>query len=158
MIRAAARRRPDGSPHPVAALARHSAVRFLLVGGVSYLFDAGSLYLLHGVARLSLALATTLAFGLNLAVNFGLNRLLTFHGATEGAAGRQLARYLVLVGANFLTTFVLVNGLAALGMNYLVAKTIATVLNAVGNYFAYRLWVFRLPAADPVEPVPVRRG
>lgn len=158
MIRAAARRRRDGSAHPLAALARHSAVRFLLVGGVSYLFDAGSLYLLHGVARLPLGLSTTLAFGLNLAVNFGLNRVMTFHGASEGAAGRQLARYLVLVGVNFVTTFSIVTGLAALGLNYLVAKTIATVLNAVGNYFAYRHWVFRGPAQDPVEPVPVHRG
>ncbi len=154
-IRTAPAGQPAGRAGRLAVVARHSAVRFVLVGGVSYVCDAGSLYLLHGVAGVPLALATTLAFGLNLAVNFGLNRALTFDGATRGAAGGQLVRYLILVGVNFLSTFALVNGLAAAGLNYLVAKTIATALNAVLNYFAYRHWVFRAPEPDEVaEPAP----
>jgi putative flippase GtrA len=49
----------------------------------------------------------------------------------------------VLTGINYLITLAIVNGLAALGMSYLLAKVIATAVIAGINYIAYRNWVFR---------------
>ncbi|MEU4419563.1 GtrA family protein [Actinoplanes sp. NPDC024001] len=119
----------------------HSATRFLLVGGFSYAFDVGLLILLHGVLAVPLAVATSASFLFTLLVNFGLNRIFAFR--STGLVGVALLRYLVLVLVNYVTTLLLVTGLDALGVSYVVAKTVATVGNAVMNYVAYRRWVFR---------------
>lgn len=135
---------------------RHSAVRYLLVGLLSYLTDAGSLWLLHGVLSVPLAVATTVAYAASFVVNFGLNRNVVFPDGRDRGRGisRQLVRYVILVVANYLATLAIVLGLADAGLNYLAAKTIAVVVIAIGNYFAYRYWVFA--ASARATPVPAR--
>lgn len=127
--------------------ARHSATRFLAVGVLSYAFDLGVLAALHGGLGVPLALATTLAFLSTLALNFGLNKVFAFR--STALAGPAFVRYLVLVAVNYATTLIMVTGLAWLGLSYLLAKTLAVIVNAVLNYFAYRYWVFHNPAASP---------
>ncbi|MFJ8580462.1 GtrA family protein [Micromonospora sp. NPDC093277] len=122
-------------------LLSHSASRFLLVGGLSYLFDLGLLVVLHGFVGISLPVATTLAFGVTLLLNFGLNRAFAFRSTS--LAGPAFLRYLLLVGFNYLLTLLMVTGLAGLGVSYVVAKTGATAVISVLNYVAYRWWVFR---------------
>ena len=87
----------------------HSAVRFLVVGGLSLVVDTGSLIVFHGWLGIWLPLATTMAFGVAFVVNFGLNRLWAF--GSGGHMGRQLTRYGYLVIANLCLTVVLVQGL-----------------------------------------------
>lgn len=120
----------------------HSASRFLLVGVLSYLFDLGVLVVLHGQLGVSLAVATTVAFGAALLFNFGLNRAFAFRSA--GLVGPAFVRYLVLVVVNYVLALLMVTGFAALGVSYVVAKTGATAVNALLNYNAYRWWVFRV--------------
>ena len=118
-----------------------SLPRFLIIGVLSFIVDAGTLFLTHGVLKIWLPLATTLAYGLSFVVNFGLNRRWAF-GST-GALTGQAARYIALVGVNFLITLAMVNGIAALGVSYLLAKVLATAVIAGVNYLAYRNWIFR---------------
>lgn len=135
-------------------LLRHSAARYVLVGGLSYVTDAGGLWLLHGVAGVPLAAATTVAYAASFAVNFGLNRRVVFPGGR--GMGTQLFRYVILVVANYIATMVVVLGLTGAGLNYLAAKTVAVVVIAVANYFLYRHWVFatrRPPLAARPEPL-----
>jgi putative flippase GtrA len=131
---------------------RHSTVRYLLVGGLSYLTDIGMLWLLHSALSVSLAIATALAYATGFVVNFGINRTMVFPGGP--GLGTQLFRYVTLVVANCLTTLAVVLGLSTAGLNYLAAKTIAVVLLAIANYSAYRHWVFGRPATTArVEPL-----
>jgi putative flippase GtrA len=125
----------------VRTVSAHSASRFLLVGGISYAFDLTTLVVLHGVFKIALSVATTLAFAAALAINFGLNRAFAFR--SRSLVGPALVKYLVLVGVNYLTTLLIVLGLTALGLSYVVAKTLATAVNAVMNYVAYRGWIFK---------------
>ncbi len=115
--------------------------RFLLVGVVSYLTDAGTLALLHSGGGVPLLVATSIAFAVGLAVNYGLNRVLTFGSAAP--VGSEVTRYLLLVLANYVVTLALVGGLTAVGLPYLGSKTVATVVLSVANFVAYRSWVFR---------------
>jgi putative flippase GtrA len=131
--------RPDGHVVHTGATPS-SALRFLVVGGLSFVTDAGALYLLHGVLRVWLPAATALAFGCAFVVNFGLNRIWAFRAG--GAVARQLRRYLALVLANLLLTVALVPGLAWLGLPYLVAKVCTTAMLTVVNYAVSRRWVF----------------
>ncbi len=130
-----------GLAESVISLSRHSAVRFVLVGGASFVADAGALFLLHGVLRLWLPLATVLAYGVAFVINFGLNRGWAF-GST-GALGGQVHRYLWLVAANLVLTVVGVQGLTWLGLVYLGSKLVTSTVLAVLNYVAFRRWVFR---------------
>jgi len=130
--------------------------RFLLVGGLCYTIDVGTLVLLHGGLRVPLAAATSLAFMAVLAVNFGLNKAFVFRSGT--LAGPAFAKYLMLVGLNYCATVATVTGLTALGLSYVAAKTTSTIVNAVVNYAAFRWWIFRSPVArrprSPGRPAP----
>ncbi len=127
----------DRARRPVSA----SLPRFLVIGALSFAVDLGTLFVAHGVLRIWLPLATTLAYAVAFTINFSLNRFWAF-GSTA-AVGHQVARYLLLTGVNYVVTVAVVTGLAAAGLQYLVAKVIAATVIAAGNYLAYRLWVFR---------------
>jgi putative flippase GtrA len=121
-------------------VARSSGLRYIVVGVLSFVTDAGALFVLHGLLHVWLPLATGLAFASAFVVNFGLNRVWAFRAS--GAVGRQLRRYLSLVAANLVATVVLVPALTSLGLPYLVAKACTTVLLAIVNYFVSRKWIF----------------
>ncbi len=118
----------------------HSAVRFLVVGGLSLVVDTGSLIVFHGWLGIWLPLATTMAFGVAFVVNFGLNRLWAF--GSGGHMGRQLTRYSYLVIANLCLTVVLVQGLTWAGLPYVASKLITAVILAIANYLVSRKWIF----------------
>lgn len=127
-------------------LSRHPAARYLVVGSAVFLVDLGSLRLLHGTVGMPLAAATVAAFCIAFVVNFAASRQWTFAGtARAGRAHHQLARYLVLVGLNLGSTVGIVVGLSHVGLSYLLAKVVAAAVNACGNFFAYRHWVFAAP-------------
>ena len=128
------------------AMLRRRAVRFVIVGVLSLAADTGALFVLHGVARIWLPLATGLAYVLAFGVNFGLNRAWVFDNSASLAP--QLGKYLLLVLANLGSTVILVPTLAAAGLPYLIAKLITAAGLAVINFFISRHWIF--PARQPV--------
>jgi putative flippase GtrA len=128
-------------PGLLRGLLAHSATRYLIIGGLSFAVDVGVLFVAHGMLDVLLPVATTAAFLTSFAVNFGLNRVWSF--GSRSPVGRQLVRYVTLVAVNTMLTVLLVSGLAAIGVQYLVAKTVATAGLIVLNYAAYRMWVFR---------------
>jgi putative flippase GtrA len=97
---------------------------------------------LHGALNIPLAVATACAFCSAFALNFTLSRQWTFPTGRSGSTTGQLTRYGILVVVNLGLTVLIVTGLAAAGLNYLVAKAVATAIVALGNFFAYRHWVF----------------
>jgi len=130
----------------VTPMHQRPALRWLIAGTATFLIDIGSLKLLHGTLDLGLALSTVIAFAVAFAFNFTAARQWAFaRTAREGEPRRQLVRYAVLVAINLCSTLLIVVGLAAAGVPYLDAKVVAASLNAVGNYLAYRHWVFAAP-------------
>lgn len=121
-------------------LVRHSAVKFAVVGGLSLVADAGSLYVFHGLLRIWLPAAVVLAFAVAFIVNFGLNRIWSFESST--AVGQQLWRYLFLVLANLVLTVSLVQGLTWAGLPYLVSKVVTSIALVPLNYGISRKWIF----------------
>jgi putative flippase GtrA len=124
----------------VGKISRHSAVRFLIVGGLSVAIDTGTLFVLHGLLGVWLPLATAVSYLVSVGVNFALNRLWTFDA--HGDARWHLLRYALLLGANLALTVVLVQVLTWMGLPYLVSKLCTTAVLAVSNYFISRRWVF----------------
>lgn len=133
----------DRSPGPVALISRvwsSSAVRYLAVGGFSFLFDVFVLWLLHEIFHVPLPISTPVAFLLSFAVTYTLQRTVAFR-ADDGVAP-SIVKYAVLVAVNTVATTAIVWVADALGMPWIVGKVAAVVMTTIWNYFAYRYWVF----------------
>lgn len=123
-----------------------SAVRYLVVGGFSFLFDVGVLWLLHDVIGVSLPIATPTAFLLSFAVTYTLQRTVAFR-SSDGVAPSVL-RYTLLVIVNTVATTLIVWAGDALGMPWIIGKVASVVATTIWNYFAYRYWVFGTRKVD----------
>ncbi|SIT88788.1 Putative flippase GtrA (transmembrane translocase of bactoprenol-linked glucose) [Microbacterium sp. RU33B] len=117
-----------------------SAVRYLAVGGFSFLFDVFVLWLLHEVFLVPLTISTPVAFLTSFAVTYTLQRTVAFR-ATDGVAP-SVVKYAILVGVNTVATTAIVWAADALGLPWIVGKVAAVVTTTIWNYFAYRYWVF----------------
>lgn len=115
-------------------------VRYLTMGGLAFLFDAGVLWLLHDGFGLDLALSTAAAFLLSFAVTYTLQRTFAFGG--DSGVAPSIVRYTILVLFNTLATTAIVWLVDALGAPWIVGKIAAVVATTVWNYFIYRYWVF----------------
>lgn len=124
--------------------------RFLAVGVLSVTVDTCALVVLREWLALPLAAATTAAFSLTLAVNFSLNMGFVFD--VRGRLAGRLARYGLLVVVNYVLTLLLVLGIAALGVHYVLAKLIAVASCAALNFVAFRHWVFVQEPTPGVVP------
>lgn len=136
---------PESSPL-IVRIWSSSATRYLVVGGFSFLFDIGVLWLLHDVFGVALAIATPVAFLLSFAVTYTLQRTVAFR-ASDGVAPSVL-RYTLLVAFNTVATTAIVWAADAVGMPWGVGKVAAVAATTIWNYFAYRYWVFASRKAD----------
>jgi putative flippase GtrA len=118
---------------------------YLTVGVLGFAVDFGLLVLLREMFRTPIWLAATVAFWSSLAVVFLTNKYVIF--GTRGAGHRQLARYLTLLGINYLVTLAVIALAERVGVGYQVGKVVAVAMTTVWNYLAYEFWVFR--RADP---------
>jgi putative flippase GtrA len=84
----------------------------------------------------------TVAYACAFTLSYFLNRILNFR--SHGAVGPQLAVYAVVVVVNYLAFIIGVcSGLAALGVEYHLARIVAGACEAVYMYSAMRWMVFR---------------
>jgi putative flippase GtrA len=124
-------------------LLRHPFPRFVISGGTTFVVDLSLLKFLHGYEHIALLPATTMAFLASFTVTFLISRHWTFPTGRDGRPHHQALRFAILVAGNLVTTLLIVGGLVAVGLYYLLAKVIAVGLNAAANFFLYRRWVFR---------------
>jgi putative flippase GtrA len=138
----------------IRTLTNHTFVRYAFSGGSALATEEVVLYLTHGLAHFPLWLATGLAYLVAFGVNFSINRMLTFaeHGAREGAVHKQTLRFALLVAVNLGVTQLLMYTLTGIGVNYLVAKPLSTVVITLYNFWLYKHWVFK-PETKPGRPV-----
>jgi len=94
----------------------------------------------------------TTGYAIAFTVSFALNRQFNFR--SHAPVGGQVVRYVGVVAVNFLVILLgLTTLLAALGVQYQLARIVAGVCEAVFMYCSLRWFVFRAPrtgaAADP---------
>jgi putative flippase GtrA len=126
-----------------------SLVRYLVMGGLSFAFDFGLLFLLHDVAGVPLAVATPTAFLASFVVTYTLQRLFAFRASD--AVAPSVVRYALLVAANTVLTTGIVAVADSIGWSWVLGKIVAVAITTVGNYFAYRHWVFARPKGFPTH-------
>jgi putative flippase GtrA len=128
-----------------------SMVRFLVIGGTAFVIDLGLLIVGRDVLHLELSLATALAFWISLVFSFLMQKYFAFSSSVSILSSAW--KYGLLLAVNSVATVLIVSAFEALGPGYIVGKFVATALVTAWNFFAYKHWVFRAPAAG--EPVAV---
>jgi putative flippase GtrA len=120
---------------------RHHLVRYLFVGGSTFIIDLGLLVLLHGKFGVWLPLATGLSYCVSIVYNFCLNRWWTFSAAEKNSLRHHLIPYGLLLSFNLLFTVVSVSLLSHV-VNYAIAKVISVTIQTTWTYFCYKHFVF----------------
>lgn len=114
-------------------------VVFVLGGLLSAGVDIGFMMLLiRGGA--SSFLAASLGFGAGLAVNYFYHARVTFAAKVSAAS---VAKYLSIVGINYLTTIAMVAFADHAFASPLAGKVASLPLVAITGFFLSRLWAFR---------------
>ncbi len=119
----------------------HSLVRYIFVGGSSFVIDFGLLVLLHGHFAINLAVATTISYWVAIVYNFTLNRQWTFSAKDKTDLQKHLAFYLILLGFNYVFTLVFIS-LASHHIHYTLAKILAVAIQTTWTYYVYKTRVF----------------
>lgn len=122
-------------------LYEHNLVRYLFVGGTTFVFDVGLLVLLHGKFKLSLTLSGTISYWSSIIYNFSLNRWWTFNAGENKKLHEHLLRYGMLLIVNYVFTIAFL-WTASHYINYALSKTIAVILQTSWTYPIYKNYIF----------------
>lgn len=113
--------------------------RFAFTGGVCFLVEFLALTLLVELFHTPVLIATAIAFLIAVAVNYVLCIKWVFTGAKDGGAGVKVT-FLITSGMGFALNELLMWLLnIVLGVHYMIAKVISTLLVMIWNYFTKRL-------------------
>lgn len=113
--------------------------RFAFTGGVCFLVEFVALTLLVELVHVPVLIATAVAFLISVAVNYILCVKWVFTGARDGGTGVK-ATFLLTSGMGFALNELfmwLLN--IVLGVHYMIAKVISTLLVMIWNYFTKRM-------------------
>lgn len=115
---------------------------FCLINSFTFGLDLVLLTVLHGGLDTPLPAAVTVAYAMAFALSYLLNRIFNFQ--SHAPVGPQFAIYVVVVVVNYLAFILGVsNLLAALGLDYRIARLAAGACEAVYMYSMLRWVVFR---------------
>jgi putative flippase GtrA len=129
-------------PFGLAQIVPPSLLGFAVLNSVTFAVDLGLLTTLHGGLRWPLPVSITVAYLTAFGLSYLLNRALNFR--SHGAVGPQVAVYAAVVVVNYLAWVLGVgDGLAALGLDYRLARVAAGACEALYMYAALRWLVFR---------------
>jgi putative flippase GtrA len=116
-------------------------VRYLAVGGTTFVIDFSILFFLHGILKLNLAASTSVAYWISISYNFVLNRYWTFDSREKESLKRHLTTYFVLLVFNYLFTVTFVS-IVGTHINYVLAKALAVAIQMTWTYIIYKNYIF----------------
>jgi putative flippase GtrA len=124
-------------------LLRTEFLRYLLVGGLAFLADFGTLALLHHVLGMYYLLATLIAFLVGVTINYQLSVCWVFHYRD---VTQRSVEFMVFVMIGVMTMGVSIGLMALLvgwfGLAVLVAKCVVTAFTLVANFVLRRALLF----------------
>ena len=119
----------------------HHFIRYLLVGGTTFVLSFGLLKVLHGNLGLSVATSTFTAYIISFIYNFTLNRWWTFSAADTKNLHKHIIPYSLLFIFN-LTYSVLMEHYLSQHVNYLIAYPFVIVTQTIWTYYIYKNVIF----------------
>jgi len=129
-------------PFGLAEIVPPSLLGFAVINGFTFAVDLAVLTALHSGLGWPLPVSFTVAYITAFGLSYLLNRVFNFR--SHGAVGPHVAVYVVVVIVNYLVWILGVgDGLAALGLDYRLARIAAGACEALYMYAAMRWLVFR---------------
>jgi putative flippase GtrA len=122
-------------------LYRHHFVRYVFVGGSTFIIDFGLLYLLHQHANVSVPVAASISYWVSILYNFALNRYWTFSAWEKESLHKHLVAYGALLAFNYVFTIIVVSSLSHI-MYFGLAKVIAVAIQIIWTYPIYKHIIF----------------
>lgn len=118
--------------------------RYLVVGGLAFVVDFGSLYLLTEFAGLHYLVSAAVAFLFGLATNYLLSRIWVFDRRTMKNVAMEFAVFTVIgvVGLGF-NEIIIWFVREKLHLHYMVAKAISAGIVLIWNFGARKFVLFR---------------
>jgi len=118
--------------------------RYVAVGGLAFLIDFGSLYLLTEFAGFHYLISTAVAFMLGLVTNYCLCRLWVFDRRTMESASLEFLIFAIIgiVGLGLNEVVMWVVG-EVIHLHYLIGKVISASIVLLWNFGARKLILFR---------------
>lgn len=121
---------------------RLQAIRYLLVGGATFVCYFAFLGLLFSLLGLPYPLAVAIAYAIAVALHFLANRSYTFDAASASAAP-QLTRYVAVVVLNYTVQLgIIFLAYDVAGWNFYVAAFLAILATLVSGFLLMKSWVF----------------
>ena len=130
-------------------------LRYAVVGGISFLADAGSMALVKELffkedcSSLEMALCVAVGFCVGLLVNYALSTLFVFCGEGQKRRGRSLGAFLIYAAVGvigfFLTELGMWIGVGIVGSDgfwYLAVKCLVAGVVLVWNYAGRKIFVY----------------
>lgn len=117
--------------------------RYVVTGGITYVFDIGILVSLYSGLHTSRAVAASASFWLGLIFSFLLQKLLAFQDYKKEmrAISRQIFWYAILIVINYFVTVLVVSMFP--GRYIVISRTAALLVTTLWNYFIYKKVIFR---------------
>ena len=122
-------------------LYRHHFVRYLIVGGSTFVIDFGILFILHGKLGFGIAASASISYWVSIIYNFVLNRYWTFDAREKESLQRHITTYLILLIVNYIFAVTFVS-FASTHINYIIAKAIAVLFQMIWTYPVYKKYIF----------------
>jgi len=122
-------------------LYRHHFIRYLFVGGSTFLIDFGLLIFLHSKEGVRVPVATTIGYWTSVVFNFSLNRWWTFDAGENKNLHKHIATYGILLAVNYFFTLFFVSIFSHF-INFAVAKAIAVLIQMTWTYYVYKNYIF----------------
>lgn len=117
-------------------------VRYLFVGGSTFILQSGLLLFLHGVEHVNLPIATSMSYWTSIIYNFCLNRWWTFSATDNKNLRKHITTYGSLLLFNYAFVVIFVHFVSH-RVNYAVANGLAVLLQMSWNYFIYKNYIFK---------------
>lgn len=122
-------------------LYKHHFVRYLIVGGTTFVIDFGLLYMLHAHFAVKIAAATSVAYWVSITYNFMLNRYWTFDIHEKESLQKNIATYFFLLIFNYFFALIFVSAFSHI-MNFMLAKALSVLLQMTWTFYLYKYFIF----------------
>lgn len=116
--------------------------RYIFVGGVAFLADGGSLFLITTIG-VNYLISVIFAFVIGLAVNYGLSKLLVFENSSVNGKIEFLVYGIIGVIDLGFTEIIMYVLTEIAGLYFMVSKVIATIIVLVWNFVARKITLYR---------------
>jgi putative flippase GtrA len=126
---------------------KHRFIRYLFVGGTTFVIDFALLFFLHDTLSTTITFATSAAYWISIVYNFLINRHWTFDANEKANLKRHITTYFILLVGNYFFSVIFI-AIASSFMYFMLAKVLAVAIQMTWTYYLYKNYIFTKTKKD----------